>query len=200
MGCVKMAKPKLIRSLKPEYAKLEKKDPWSHHELASFPARQRNFIRGIQITHKMEKQQAIDYFARANLTSKERFKELEKTVKTRLEKYAASDSGGKHVHPIFTTNDLKRERGILKKRVEKNDKTIKLKKKKQELSKLPVDKWLKSKIIQKTVSEKAYNRIKRGRELHPYASKFELQHGINSKASEKYRKTHGRPIKYEYND
>jgi ABC-type Fe3+/spermidine/putrescine transport system ATPase subunit len=195
-----MAKPKPIRSLKPEYAKLEKKEPWSHHELTSFPARQRNFIRGIQITHNMEKQQAIDYFARSNLTSKERFKELEKTVKTRLEKYAASDSGGKHVHPIFTTNDLKKEQGILKKRVEKNDKTIKLKKKKQEVSKLPVDKWIKNDIVKKNVNEKQYQRVLKGHKLHPYASKFELQHGINSKASEKYRKMHGRPIKYEYND
>lgn len=195
-----MAKPKPIQSLKPQYEKLEKKEPWSHHELTSFPARQRNFIRGIQITHNMEKQQAIDYFARANLTAKERFKELEKTVKTRLEKYAASDSGGKHVHPIFTTNDLKKEQGILKKRVEKNDKTIKLKKKKQEASKLPVDKWLKSVTVKKNVNEKQYQRVLKGHKLHPYASKFELQHGINSKASEKYRQKHGRPIKYEYND
>lgn len=195
-----MAKPKLIQSLKPQYEKLEKKEPWTKHELTTMPARQRNFIRGIQITHNMEKQQAIDYFARSNLTSKERFKELEKTVKKRLEKYAASDSGGKHVHPIFTTNDLKKEQGILKKRVEKNDKTIKLKKKKQEVSKLPVDKWLKNAAVKKSVNEKQYQRVLRGHKLHPYASKFELQHGINSKASEKYRKRHGRPIKYEYND
>jgi ABC-type Fe3+/spermidine/putrescine transport system ATPase subunit len=195
-----VAKPKLVQSLKPQYEKLEKKEPWTKHELTTMPDRQRNFIRGIQLTHNMEKQQAIDYFARSNLTSKERFKELEKTVKKRLEKYAASDSGGKHVHPIFTTNDLKKEQGILKKRVEKNDKTIKLKKKKQEASKLPVDKWLKNATIKKNVNEKQYQRVLKGHKLHPYASKFELQHGINSKASEKYRKIHGRPLKYEYND
>ena len=195
-----MAKPKPIQSLKPQYEKLEKKEPWTKHELTSFPARQRNFIRGIQITHNMEKQQAIDYFARSNLTSKERFKELEKTVKKRLEKYAASDSGGKHVHPIFTTNDLKKEQVLLKKREQKQNKEAQIKKKKQEVSKLPVDKWLKSVTVKKNVQEKQYQRVKRGHELHPYASKFELQHGINSIASEKYRKLHGRPLKYEYND
>ena len=195
-----MVKSKPIQSLKPQYEKLEKKEPWTQHEKTSFPARQRNFIRGIQITHNMSKQDAIDYFARSNLTSKERFKELEKTVKKRLEKYASSDSGGKHVHPIFTTNDLKKEQGLLKKREQKQNKEVQIKKKRQEVSKLPVEKWLKSTVIKKNVNEKTYKRILNGHKLHPYATKYELTHGINSKASEKYRKSHGRPIKYEYDD
>jgi hypothetical protein len=194
-------KPEIIQSLKPRYEDLEKNEPWTEHERTSFPARQKNFIRGIQITHGMSKQDAIDYFGRANLTSKERFKDLEKTVKTRLEKYASNDSGGKHVHPVFTTNDLKKEQGLLrnreKKELSEQEKVVKKKKRKVVLKNLPVSKWLKT---AEAKSLKIYNRILNGHKLHPHASYYELRYGVNSIKSEAYRQKHDRPKKYEYND
>lgn len=187
---------KEITSLKPEFKKLERDEPWTKHEKTSFPARQKMFIRGIQVTHGMKKQDAIDYFGRMNLRSKDDLKSLEKTVKKRLEKYASSDSGGKKTHVVFTTDDLKRERAKLKKQTIKSlprkEKLSRkqLQKEKKEASKLPVKEWLNNKIVKATVSDKVYKRVLTASKKYPNASKFELQHGVNSAASIEYRKRH----------
>ena len=170
--------------------------------------RQKNFIRDIQITHGMPKNDAIAFFDRMRARSAKDFKILEKTVTRRLEKYASSDSGGKRVHVVFTTNDFKKEQKKLKERskkfftkkeLEQKEKVKKkvIKRKVSDVGKLNVSKWLKNKLVKKTTSEKTISRVSSAHIKYPDASKYELQHGVNSIASQNYRERNGKSRIYE---
>ena len=46
--------------------------------------------------------------------------------------------------------------------------------------------------VKTTRKTKTWNRVEKGFKKYPNATKYELQHGINSKASQEYRIKHGR--------
>ena len=76
---------------------------------------------------------------------------------------------------------------------------LKPKPKKEKGKKKPTEKKKRAgkKKAEKPVSPKTKSRMESAKRKYPDATKYEWQHGVNSKASQKYRQAHNRPAKYE---
>ena len=115
--------------------------------------------------------------------SKDNLKKLAKKVKQGIKK------GGY----TYVGKAIEEPRGFIKPKVKKG-------KKKPTKKKIPISKkkiQMPKKKIVKQVTPKVKTRMESAKRKYPDATKFELQHGVNSKASQKYRQTHNRPAKYE---
>ena len=108
--------------------------------------------------------------------SKESLKKIAKKVKQGIKK------GGY----TYVGKPIEEPRGFLKPKQKKEKKKPTEKKKRTGKKK-----------TEKPVSAKTQKRVESAKRKYPDATKYELQHGVNSKASQKYRQAHNRPIKYE---
>lgn len=175
-------------SIKEVHAKLDQEQPFTEREIKGLGKRNLAFIRNIQISRRMSKEQAIEFYAKTNLESKEKLKhlanEVRKDVENRYPKHA--------VFQVVTTTKF--EKPVVK--------TAKARKKS---TKQRMDTWKKSekeKMRNFLTSEKfkrtvTYEKIKAGHKKYPDATLFELRKGIHSKASQKYRVNHGLQPNYE---
>jgi len=117
---------------------------------------------------KVDKTTALDIYSKANLKSKDQLKLLGKLVRKKMETYYPKSKQG-------TTNDGINNRILPKPDKSKGEKTTKNKEVKEYLTN------------PKTQKDKTYSRVLTASYKHPTASKYELQHGVNSLASKRYR-------------
>lgn len=175
-------------SIKEVHAKLDQEQPFTEREVKGLGKRNLAFIRNIQISRRMSKEEAIDFYAKTNLESKEKLKnlanEVRKDVENRYPKHA--------VFKIVTTTKFEKP-------------VVKTAKKRQKSEKEKMALWKKSekeKMKNFFESERykhsiTYDKIKAGHKKYPDATLFELRKGIHSKASQKYRVNHGLQPNYE---
>lgn len=170
-------------SLKNKIAHLEEKEPWTSRE-SSMDKRDKAFIRDIQVIFDVDKEGAKKIYGDANLKSKQNLKQLVRQTKSKMNKKYYPK------HKIFTKEQRQH---ILPS--EKEEKRYDNQKKK-----VVVDKKKLGKIRNKETKSylenlsnqkhKTYTKVLRGAYKHPNASKYELVHGYNSVASQKYRARH----------
>lgn len=124
-----------------------------------------------------------------NVSDKAWFRSYARKSKDALKKILQKVKKGiKHGRYTYVSKPIEEPRGFQLPKQKK--KPTKPKKKKEKQIKKP-------KRIQKPVSEKTKKRMESAKQKYPDATRFELQHGVNSKASQKYRQQHDRPKKYE---
>jgi len=168
-------------------AKLDRDDPFSPELKKGLGKRNMTFVRQLQISRKISKQEALDLYGSTNLKSKAAKKKLQNEMrKTLKERYPRHEQ-------FKTTTSKEFEKPIQKtkaKREEKKRVTIKQWKKSERI------KWrnyLESKKYRLTPK---YITLKKNHKIYPDASLYELRHGLNSKASKAYRVNHGLSKEY----
>lgn len=176
-----------LPTIKEVHAKLDKEDPFTKREKSGLGKRNMAFIRNLQISRRMTKQEAIDFYAKSNLKSKEHLqklaKEVRKDVENRYPKHA--------VFQVATTTKFEKPIAKTAKK-RKLTATQKLKTwKKEEKSKM--SNFFHSEKYKNTST---YQKVKSGHKKYPDATLFELRKGVNSKASQKYRANHGGTLEY----
>jgi len=168
-------------SIKEVHATLDKKEPFTKKEKRSFDTKTMAFIRNLQISRGINKKDAINLYAESNLKSKEFLKKLAKETRKNIENRYPR-------HKVFKVdNENKFEKPIVKtqkKRVKTEEQKTKAWKK-EEKEKL---KTFLSNARSKTL--KNYPKIVSAHKTYPDATLYELQKGVNSRASEKYRLNH----------
>lgn len=155
-------------------AELDKKEPFTDIERSGNTKRDLTFIRHMQIVYHISKEEAFRRRSKRVDESKDALKKLGRTVRNRLKPYLAASPKAKSTITSFANKRTSvPKRTPHKKQVgSTNDKT---------------KAYLANPNSQKDAT---YNRVLRQSKLHPGASKYELQHGINSVASKAYRARH----------
>ena len=151
--------------------------------LRSNTIRDKNFIKGIMKKKNMNERDATSYF---NDEYKNNSRGLQSKIKTEIISFIKGD--GKTGTPEKTLIA-----GIMKKNKVKEFKYPKP----RPMSSKQIKQSRNLKEVIKTRRTKTYSRIEKAMKKYPNASKFELQHGVNSVESEKYRERRGLPKKYE---
>jgi hypothetical protein len=186
------------------HKKLNDLEPFTDRENRGLNKRDKAFIRDIQIVNKIDKDAAIKKYADANLKSKAALKALGRNTRKRLKKYESeSASGGSGKYKGTNNKNVTKFSPPSKKEVEKSKSkkssgSVSTSKKSGKKSK--GFGYVKNKEVKaylenpKSQKDKTYARVLKRSKEHPNASKFELQHGYNSLASQKYRQKHsGKP-------
>lgn len=142
-------------------------DAWTENELASYQERDRNFIRDIQIKRGISKDEAKKEFMKYLNSSDGSKKKLK--LRNEIRQMLKQGSPPTHTKPIPIQKEHYRQPP---------------KKKKKQPS-------------GKSNSPKVQKRLKSASKKYPDASDYEKRHGVNSKASQKYRLNNGRSRYYE---
>lgn len=155
------------------HGKLDIKEPWTQNELDAYTLQDRAFIRNLQLKDKVSKDRAKNKYIRYANKSKGALKKLgRETRKWIKERYP------KHV--AFKTE---REKGFKYPSLKKGEKV----KQYQTIKQRKIQVQNIQKIKQQTKGHKTQKRVVRAAIKYPSVSKYELQHGINSAASKRYR-------------
>jgi len=169
-------------TIKEVHAHLDKEDPFTQREKKGLGKRNMAFIRNLQISRRLTKQEAIDLYAKKNLESKEALKQLavqaRKDVENRYPRHA--------VFQVATTSKFEKP-------------VVKTAKTRKQTAKQKLNAWKKEekeKMKEYFSSEKykrqsSYERIKTAHKMYPDASLYELRKGVNSIQAQKYRLNHG---------
>lgn len=168
-------------------AQLDILEPFTSREKRGLGKRNMAFIRDLQISRRISKKEAIELYANTNLKSKEHLEKLENEVQQKIKDYYSK----KKQFNIPTDGEAPKKVTKEKTKREKaQEKKIKEWKKAQ---KKELSLYFNSLKYRNTPT---YERIKAAHKQYPDATKYELVHGVNSKASQKYRLEHG--LKQEY--
>lgn len=180
-------KQKRSKALKEKHAQLDFEQPFSQQERKGLGKQNMAFIRDIQISRRISKDEAIALYATSNLKGKKSLQKLMKETKGKIHDYYNQ----KHKYQIATDKDFEAPvKNAQKRRLAKEEKTFKawLRKEKREL------RFYLASV--KNRGTPTYEKIKRGHKKYPDATKYELTQGINSRRSKNYRMKHGLEPEY----
>ena len=155
-----------------KYAELEKMEPFTKKEIGELSKRDRTFIRGIQISNKLSKRNAIKKYKDTIIKGNDFYKKLQKDTSTYIKEY----------YPI---KDKKQKDMEIKEPVKTG---------KRKMRALPTEI---KKYINKISSKKVKARLAKAYKKYPDASLYELRYGVNSVKAQKYRINNNRPQQYE---
>ena len=160
---------------------LEHDDPWSTQEKRALSKQDRVFIRHIQINDRVSRQEAKTTYGKSN---------LEGTMK-KLSARTRKSINDRYKHEVFRTRDETKQE-FIRPKTKKERENIKKAVKNQAAWKKQVRKDTRLCLqSEKTKRLKRWETIKNQHRSYPDASKYELQHGVMSKASQDYRERHG---------
>lgn len=168
----------------------DKNSTFSSKEIEQYGKRNISFIKGIQKSEKLNKKDAIKLFNQKKKGKPSDFKRFQRKVKKSAFTYGQID-----VSPSGEVTQKK-----VRKLREHKKPTVKTQKPKTSLSqwrkqqKKALNDYLQSVKYRDTPT---YQKVKSGHKIYPDASKYELSHGINSKASREYRIKHGLTPEYK---
>jgi hypothetical protein len=180
-------KQKRSKALKEKYEQLDFEQPFTQRERKGLGKSNMAFIRGIQISRRISKDEAIALYETSNLKGKKVLKNLMEETKGKLTAYYSQ----KHKFQEVSDKDFEAPvRNAQKRRLAQDEKIFKawLRKEKKEL------RFYLASV--KNRNSTAYERIKRGHKTYPDATKYELYNGINSHKSKLYRLKHGLEPEY----
>jgi len=167
--------------------KLDKEQPFSRTESKGLGKRNMTFIRQLQISRKLSKEDAMKLYGDTNLKSKKAVKKLQlDTRKSIKERYPRHEQFKTPTSTEFKKPEVKTSA----KREKKKRVTIKQWKKSESI------KWRNFLESKKYVGTPKYIALKNGHKQYPDASLYELRHGLNSKASKTFRVNHGLEKEY----
>jgi len=180
-------KQKRSRALKEKHEQLNFDEPFTPREQKGLGKQNMAFIRDIQISRRISKDEAIALYSSSNLKGKKSLETLMKETKTKIKDHYNQ----KHQYKVQTEKEF--EAPIVNARKRRKVKEEKEYKKwlKEEKKELRI--YLAS---MKNANSPTYEKVKKGHKIYPDATKFELSHGINSKASKNYRIKHGLEPEY----
>ncbi len=186
-------KIKMGRNLK-IFAELERKEPFTDREKRSLHTENwgkdrpdyatLQFIRDIQATQKLNKKEAIQYYKnyrRKSIEGKRSISdEIDRGIKNLYPEKRRSDRSGEIMKDIYYP----------KQKVEKPNKITK---NEYIRNKQPARKYksISEYLSRAKVSKETKIRVKNAHEKYPNATLYELQHGVNSKASKDFRRRNG---------
>jgi hypothetical protein len=175
-------KQRRSRALKAKHEQLDMIEPFSQQERKGLGKSNMAFIRDIQISRRISKDEALKLYGESNLKGKETLKELMSATKQKIHDYYNQ----KHKFQVVSAQEfeepIQKERN---KRLKEEEKIRKnwLKEQKKEL------RFYLASV--KNRNSKIYPKIKRDHKIYPDATKFELSKGVNSKAAKEFRVKHG---------
>ena len=175
-------KQKRSKALKEKHEQLEFTQPFTQREKKGLGKQNMAFIRDIQISRKISKDEALELYSASNSKSKETLKKLMTETKNKIKEHYSQ----KHKFRIATEHDF--EAPIKKARDNR------LKKEAQDTKKWLRDEKKKLNFYLASVKNRntpTYEKVKSGHKTYPDATKFELTKGVNSKASQEFRLKHG---------
>ena len=174
-------------SISDTIAKLNREQPFTKQESKGLGKRNMTFVRQLQISRKISKDDALKLYGDTNLKSKKAVKKLQNdTRKSIKERYPRHEQ-----FKTSTTTEFKKpEVKTQKKREEKKRRTIKQWKKEER------SKWSNFLQSKKYVDTPKYKQLKNNHKTYPDATLYELRHGLNSNASKTYRVNHGLSKEY----
>lgn len=174
-------------ALQNKHKQLDISEPFTPREQKGLGKRNMAFIRDLQISRRISKKEAIELYGSSNLKSKKHLQRLERETQKKIKDYYSQ----KHQYQVSGEGEF--EKPIQKtrtKREKEQEKKIKQWVKKQ---KTETKHWFAS---EKNKRLPRYNAIKNQYKQYPDASMYELRHGVNSVASQRYRMKHG--LEQEY--
>jgi hypothetical protein len=180
-------KQKRSKALKEKHEQLDFEQPFTQREKKGLGKQNMAFIRDIQISRRISKDEAIELYAASNSKGKKALNKLMKETKTKIKDHYNQ----KRQYKISTEKDFEAPiKNAQKRRKAKEEKIFKgwLRNEKKELRM-----YLASVKYRGTPT---YNKVKSGHKKYPDATKYELTHGINSKASKNFRVKHGLEPEY----
>lgn len=180
-------KQKRSKALKEKHEQLNFEQPFTQREAKGLGKQNMAFIRDIQISRKISKAEALELYAASNSKGKNALGKLMKETKTKIKDHYNQ----KHKFKISTDKDFEAPvKNARKRREAKEEKTFKawLKNEKKEI------RFYLASV--KNRNTPTYEKVKKGHKTYPDATKFELTHGINSKASRDFRIKHGLEPEY----
>ena len=163
-------------SLKTVYKTLNRKEPFTPKEKKEFSVKERNLIRGLQLRDKQDKKQAIESFKEYKSKSKKGVKSIASSIRKYLKTKYPKQGGIPH-----EVTEFEKPKSKTKIRQENKKQVLKYTANKQN----------------KYQNEKRYTRVKNASLKYPNAGMFELEHGVNSKASQEWRIRHGLDRNYK---
>lgn len=175
-------KQKRSRALKEKHEQLNFDEPFTPQEAKGLGKQNQAFIRDIQISRKISKDEALKLYADSNLKGKKSLQKLMKETKTKIKDHYSQ----KHPHKVLTEKEFEAPVVNARKRRKAQEEKEKKKWLKEEKKELRI--YLAS---MKNAGTPTYDKVKKGHKIYPDATKYELAHGINSKASKNYRIKHG---------
>lgn len=175
-------KQRRSKALKEKHEQLEHDEPFTTREKRGLGKQNMAFIRDIQISRRIKKDEAIELYAASNSKGKKALGKLMKETKTKIKDHYNQ----KKQYKVSTEKDFEAPiKNAQKRRKAKEEKVFKdwLRKEKKDL------RFYLASV--KNRNTPTYEKVKRGHKTYPDATKYELTHGINSKASKEYRVKHG---------
>lgn len=162
-------------------------EDFSKAEIKRFGNRNISFIKGIQRSEGLNKKEAISLFNQKKKGRKSDFKRFQRKIRKNAFNYGEKSvlPSGDYVEKSHKKPKTKGEPDIKVKSESKPKKTITQWRKEE---KKKISDYLQS---VKFRNSPTYEKVKSGHKIYPDASKYELVHGINSKASQEFRLKHG---------
>lgn len=180
-------KQKRSKILKEKHEQLDFTQPFTAREKKGLGKQNMAFIRDIQISRKINKDEAIELYAVSNSKSKKTLEKLMKETKNKIKEHYSQ----KHKFRVAKEGEF--EKPIQKAKAKREKQEQAETKKWIREQKKEINMYLSSVKYRNTPT---YEKIKRGHKTYPDATKYELTHGINSKASKNYRVKHGLTEEY----
>ena len=180
-------KQKRSKALREKYEQLDFDQPFTQREKKGLGKSNMAFIRGIQVSRRISKDEAIALYATSNIKGKKSLKKLMTETKGTLTAYYTQKHKFKEVSDTDFEPPIKNAQ---KKRLAEDEKIFKawLRKEKRNL------RFYLASV--KNRNSPSYGKIKRGHSTYPDATRYELHRGVNSKASKLYRLKHGLSAEY----
>jgi hypothetical protein len=170
-----MTNPKQISKM---HKTLSVKEPFTEKEQIQYNKKDQSMIRNIQILNKFTKKEAIGLLKQYKGTSKTTLKRIARAYKKK---------------GLLSANYPKEKperRGYIPhtKKLPEHTRNV------QKTSHIKTHNWLSK---PENINARNYTRVEKGFKKYPDASSQELQHGVNSKWSQEFRRKQGLSLKYE---
>ncbi len=159
---------------------MDNQEPFTAKEKVQFTVKERAMIRNIQILNDIPKSRAVKAMVRYKSSSEENLKSAMRNTRRKIRALYPKQK-------VFKGGRIKTPQEQHKKMPSKREhETFKENRKK-------INTYLKDRKNRNSVN---YERVKAGSKKYIDASEYELSHGVNSKASGRYRVKHGLSEKY----
>lgn len=175
-------KQKRSKILKEKHEQLDFEQPFTQREKKGLGKQNMAFIRDIQISRRISKDEAIELYSASNSKSKKTLEKLMKETKSKIKEHYSQ----KHKFRVAKEGEFEAPIQKAKAKREK-EQQVETKKWLREQKK-EINMYLSSVKYRDTPT---YKKVKAGHKIYPDATKYELTHGINSKASQTFRVKHG---------
>lgn len=169
-------------ALQRKHDELDINEPFTPMQQRGLGKRNMAFVRNLQISRKISKDAALKLYGDMNLKNKKQRQKRYRDERKKVEEYYSQskpfviDKMGNYSAP-----KTDKEKKIEKKQVLKLKSWIKNEKKK-------LRNFFGSEMYK---GKPKYNAIKQAHKIYPDATLYELRHGVNSRASSKFRMKHG---------